>query len=335
MYQHANELARRGHEVHVGHMFIYSPSPRLPLIDNASWFDFDESIHHHCWSHPDYPASVTEVDFERWESEVMVGQPELLPNHGLPSFLLQGRFAAVGFERLRSIDGPIACVSEHLVDVCLDQGVAPHRVHHVPNAVDHSVMKPGMEPERRGRTVAFQVHPFPMKGTPMALEALRAVRRRVPDLRGIAFGEVPHAPLPDWISFVERPDHATLASEVFGRVRAFLCASEFEGFGLTSVESMACGAGLVTVDTMGSRDFASHGQTALVSAPDDLDSFVDNLVAILTDDDLHGAISDAGIKRAADFTWERSGSLMEEMLLAYLAEPDRYRLPAGPEVPAT
>lgn len=330
MYEHANHLARRGHEVHLAHMLIYSPSPRQPLIENVSWFDFEDGIIHHCRSYPDVPVSAAEIGFEPWGSDVMIGQTDLFPGRGLPSFFLQGRFATGGFEQLRTVDGPIACVSNHLVDVCLDQGVDPHRVFHVPNAVDHSIMRLGWGADRRGRSIAFQVHPFPMKGTPMALRAIGAAREKVPDLTAIAFGERPATPLPDWIEFVESPDQHALASEVFGRARAFLCTSEFEGFGLTSVEAMACGAALVTVDTKGSRDFAVDRRTALVSPVEDLESLVDNIVAVLTDDELHRDISEAGTTRVADLTWDRSGSLLEEMLLSYVANPVEYRLSSGP-----
>lgn len=327
MYQYANLLARRGHEVHVGHMLIYSPSPRQPLDSNADWFDFDAGIHHHWWSHPDFPRSADEVSFGSWDSDVMIGQTDFFPGYGLPSFVLQGRFAAEGFERLRSIEGPIACVSKYMVEVCAEQGVAPHRTHYLPNAVHPAaaVERGGVGGEHRGLTVGFQYHPLSIKGTPRILEALRLARQRVSGLRAIGFGQAAPDDLPDWIDFVRSPDQARLAEEVYRRARVFVCASDFEAFGLTSLEAMACGSALVTTDTMGSRDFAFHGETAMVSEVGDDEMLARNLVDVLTDDQLHRSLTTNGRAKAVMFNWDRTGDALERMLLEYLEAPDRYR----------
>jgi glycosyltransferase involved in cell wall biosynthesis len=59
-----------------------------------------------------------------------------------------------------------------------------------------------------------------------------------------------------------------------------------EGFGLTGAEAIACGAALATTDTKGSRDYALHESTALVSPPRDPEALAHNVLRLLDDLDL-------------------------------------------------
>ncbi len=62
-----------------------------------------------------------------------------------------------------------------------------------------------------------------------------------------------------------------------------MVASWEEGFGMTGAEAIACGAALASTDTKGSRDYAMHGSTALVSPPRDPRALADNVLRLLDD----------------------------------------------------
>ena len=126
------------------------------------------------------------------------------------------------------------------------------------------------------------------------------------------------------MTFRCRPDRRTLAEEVYNAAQVHLCPSVTEGFGNTSLEAMASGCALVTVDNGGSRAFAAHGQTATVVPADDADAMVRAVRELLLDDHLRHERSRAGIERAAAFTWDRSASAFERFLDDYLGEPRRF-----------
>ena len=89
---------------------------------------------------------------------------------------------------------------------------------------------------------------------------------------------------------------------------------------------MACGAALVTTDTGGSRDFARHDESALVYEPGDVEGLANGVEKVLVDDELWSRLSAAGVEVAAEFSWERSESLLEATLL----EQVRGSGPTGP-----
>ena len=69
---------------------------------------------------------------------------------------------------------------------------------------------------------------------------------------------------------------------------------------------MACGCAVATTDCGGNRDYAEHEKTALVSDPDDFASLVNNVLRLLSDEELRVKIAQAGRDRISRFTWEES-----------------------------
>ncbi len=90
----------------------------------------------------------------------------------------------------------------------------------------------------------------------------------------------------------------------YGRARAFMYPSTFEGFGLPVLEAMAAGVPVACSDIPPLREVA--GDAALFFDPLDEDSIVAALDRILTDDALRRGLSQAGPQRARQFTWERA-----------------------------
>jgi glycosyltransferase involved in cell wall biosynthesis len=108
----------------------------------------------------------------------------------------------------------------------------------------------------------------------------------------------------------------------------FVQSSTAEGFGLTAVEAMLCGAALVTTDCGGSRDYAFHDHTALVSAPRDADQLADHALALLDDAPRRVRIAEAGNREARGFTWERAASEFEAALYKIVENPQAYGRPS-------
>jgi glycosyltransferase involved in cell wall biosynthesis len=116
---------------------------------------------------------------------------------------------------------------------------------------------------------------------------------------------------------------------VYNRTRVFVQASYHEGFGLTPVEAMACGAALVTTDCGGSRDYAFPDETAIVVPTGDAFAIADAVDGLLDDETRRIALAESGGRLVRTFRWERTSELLEAFLERYLADPAAFQKPAG------
>jgi glycosyltransferase involved in cell wall biosynthesis len=78
------------------------------------------------------------------------------------------------------------------------------------------------------------------------------------------------------------------------------------------MEAMACGAALVTYDNGGCRDYARHGETALVARRRDVADLAAQLERMATDAALRARLAGAGAALVTGaFDWERAVARLE------------------------
>ncbi len=94
---------------------------------------------------------------------------------------------------------------------------------------------------------------------------------------------------------------------VYNGAAALVLPSFHEGFGLPPLEAMACGIPTV-VSNRGSLPEVV-GDTGLLIDPDSIDSMVDGLRCALTDSAWRERSAQAGLTRAATFTWQRAAEV--------------------------
>lgn len=316
LYEFANALARRGHEVHLLHGRFWGR--QIESLDDLAWFDFHPDVRHHVDVGQQLALPEADVIFA-------TEAPEWA---GLPVLVHQGRhmFPTEVEQRLLAHPCLKLCVASWLVQDAVDHGVPASELVHVPLGLDHGTFRVLQPLDDRPFHAAVLFNDHLNKGWAAASAALEQARRSIPDLRVLAFGRTaPGQELPPWIEFVLGPDHPRLVEEVYNRSRVFVQASKVEGFGFTAVEAMACGCALVTTDNGGSRDYAVHGETALVSEPGDVDAMAGHIERLLLDDAERTRMARAGTDLVAGFDWDRTGELLEATLLDYVRNPRRYR----------
>lgn len=324
MYELANALSRRGVEVH----FLHGPAwpTRISRVDELPAICHAASVHHHVVDALDQPALPA--------SDVVFA-PDVDRTLGLPATLIQGhRMLSEEWEAKSFRDpGLRVCVASWLRRIGETYGVDPACMVHVPPGIDHDVFRPPSADALRPIDVSVLFHPFREKGWKTAEATLALLRERRPDLRCVVFGRRDPRPLPPGVEFVDSPDHRRLVDEIYGRTRIFVQASRNEGFGLTALEAMACGAALVSTDCGGSQDYALAGETAVVVPVEDPDALA-RAVADLSDDEARRRrYAAAGMAHARTFTWDASGERLERALAAYLDDPAPFLAPPGPDRP--
>jgi glycosyltransferase involved in cell wall biosynthesis len=192
------------------------------------------------------------------------------------------------------------------------------------NGVDPRLYRVVRPPGERGLVVCANYTPKAIKDPGTLFGALERVLAEVPGVRVLLFGGSRAAPrLPFPVRYVARASSAVVAEEVYNRSAVFVGSSRFEGFALPAAEAMACGCAVVSTDCGGIRDFAVHGETALLSPPGDAGALAANVVRALRDRALRLRLVGRGLDTIAAFTWERSAAALERVLLqAVESNPD-------------
>ena len=93
-------------------------------------------------------------------------------------------------------------------------------------------------------------------------------------------------------------------AELYGVADVLLFPSHAEGFGWPPVEAMACGTPVVTSDLPVLREVAAGA--ALHAGPDDVAGLTAAVAAVLGNPERAAEMRELGLRRAAEFTWERT-----------------------------
>jgi glycosyltransferase involved in cell wall biosynthesis len=99
---------------------------------------------------------------------------------------------------------------------------------------------------------------------------------------------------------------------LYGRARAFVYPSTFEGFGMPVLEALAAGIPTACSDIPPLREVA--GDAALFFDPLDEDSIASAIERVMNDVALRDRLARAGRERARDFTWRRSAEQTLQVL---------------------
>lgn len=167
-------------------------------------------------------------------------------------------------------------------------------------------------------------HPYTWKGTEEGIALVQKLKERYPNIKLILFGarnEKIDLSCDEYYYNLPQEKLAWLYSSC----DIFLCPSWDEGFGLPSLEAMACKCAVVTYDNGGSRDYAFDphtsrgvgidGQTALVAKRRDLEDLYNKLKLAVRDENLRKNIAENGYNFVTNMpTWQEQAEKLERML---------------------
>src|SRR5207249_471734 len=84
---------------------------------------------------------------------------------------------------------------------------------------------------------------------------------------------------------------------------ALVFPSLYEGFGLPALEAMSCGTPVLASTASSLPEVV--GDAGLLLDPHDATAWADAVQRLMSDTELQQTLSRKGLKRAAQFTWER------------------------------
>lgn len=336
MYQYANHLAARGHQVTVIHPYSTDPPPqlrtllvgrlchylaraRVPVVRHSPpWFYINPQVR--LTVTPDLRARwVPDADIlfiTGWQTaECARHYP---PRCGLKYYLIhdyehfmigdavvRARIVATFLAGMRNI-----VTSPAGITMVKSNGGVVHR--YIPNGIDLTIfrqLRSLSDPERR--SVGFPSRPETFKGTDDAVVALTQVRDEMgADVPIWAFS-YRYDGLPAWIN--QRHGLSDIGlRDALNQTKVFLVPSHFEGWGLPGAEAMACGAALVSTDNGGVHAYAANEETALLCPPRDPSSLAASICRLLRNDDERCRLALNGQRYIQQFTWDRATNVLEE-----------------------
>jgi glycosyltransferase involved in cell wall biosynthesis len=109
------------------------------------------------------------------------------------------------------------------------------------------------------------------------------------------------------VVFTGRLDNKEL-KDVLASAYAMLFVPFFEGFGLPLLEAMACGIPVITSEVTSLPEVA--GNAALYADPYSIDSILEQMIALTSDDKLYKRLITTGFERLKIFSWDQTASLV-------------------------
>lgn len=341
VYEYANRLVARGHDVAVVHsrrLPNWEPPPppnlyrclrrkagqlrNLILRPKVTWQPIDWRVRMLYVPEPT-PRWVPDADVvfaTAWQTaELVVKFP---PEKGKKFYLVQDFDSYFGpKERLeRTWREPMkkVTVSFWLYNKVLQTGVPRDEVVCIPNGIDHGRFRLINDIATRPKRIAMMYSPASYKAPEDGLRALEICKKEYKHLQAIVFGPVSKPKgLPSWIDYRANVPEEQLI-HIYNSSSIFLSSSIAEGFAFPPAEAMACGCAVVATDSGGIREYAEHEKTALLSPPKDPEALAINLLRLLRDDELRILLAKEGYERIRRFTWERSTDLLEQFLGKYI-----------------
>jgi glycosyltransferase involved in cell wall biosynthesis len=108
--------------------------------------------------------------------------------------------------------------------------------------------------------------------------------------------------LSEHVRWIDSPSDNDLAA-LYAAASVCVLPSHYEGFGLTVLEAMACGAPCIISDRGSLPEIA--GGAAQEIDPDDAHELAEAIAGVLNDDQLQQQLRQKGLARVNDFSWER------------------------------
>ena len=329
MFEYANALSERGHDVMVYFVMALPYSqPHRPawyLYLKSLWFKHQRpkwfKLHDGIATRSIYKlkdSALRRADvFFYTQCLVSLAAKGLTPKHsGVKVNLIQDieEWILPSSELLKAswhVAATNIVIADYMVDILKQAGCTePHIVH---NWIDHAKFRVTNPISNRKRgSVAMLYHPLPKKGFQYGLNALRRCKALFPALTVELFGIYPIPGFEEsWIHYTQNP---TDLCSLYNQASIFLTPSLNEGWGLTATEAMASGCALVATNIDGLLVFAHDEETALLAPPADEEALALRLSELLRDDEKRKKIAQTGQQYVQRFSAKAATDAVEHIL---------------------
>lgn len=225
------------------------------------------------------------------------------------------------FDLLNALPIPRIAVSRH-IEQFLQQHYG-HKTFTIINGVDLDMFYPVMQRrnEHHVSALIFGNPEIPLKGVVSALVALVKVHAALPEREfhlDIVCGEDISARFESDFNHqgVSCSVHYRLEPQqirdMFHAADLYINASYYEGFGLPTLEAMACGVPVVQVDNHGLDSIVFDGENCVIAPSQDPQDIAAAVLRLLSDAELRNRIVEKGIATARDLSVQNQFAMFVE-----------------------
>ena len=327
VYMYANLLAERGHKVSIMFMnteslssfptFIRIAGVKYLTKKRPTWYELDRSIEKLSW-YPDgdrkqydfdcviatelKTADFVDSHFEHSKKAYFIQDYE---NWGVSEDVVQATYR---------LDMKKIVISDWLKEIVDQYSGCPSVV--IKNPIDLEIYKVKTPPAQRNPyTVGMLYHANEYKGCHYAVEALKIVKKRIPELKVYAFGTADWPDdMPGWFAYTRNASQEDTV-EIYNKCLVWTCATIEEGFGLTGLEAMACGCALASTDYRGIREYAVNGYNSLLSPVKDCEALAESIIELLEKPERRMSVSGSGLETVKEFGINKAIRRFEETII--------------------
>ncbi len=231
---------------------------------------------------------------------------------------------ALFFYRLYRI--PFFVVSRSTREEMQGRGFRSGDLHVVHNCVDHELHRPDASRRSGVPLIGYFGRLKKYKGVDQFIRAAALVRASHPELHLVIVGEGDDRPrlermtvelglqqIVTFTGYVPETRKVELLQEMWFGVTT----SSKEGWGLTVLESNACGTPVIASDVPGLRDAVNNGETGLLYRHGDIEDLAGKIRMLLDDPVQRRRLSDNAIVWAGGFNWDNAAEKTLEILRKY------------------
>ena len=200
-------------------------------------------------------------------------------------------------------------------------GVDKEKIFIIPYGVNHQTYYPDPSVKKNKNRIAFLGEAKRAKGMDALIHAFKIVVEKIPDatlhlasggneleeMKKLAQDMLPPATY-QFVGFV--PEHAM--REFYNASDLLVFPSRY-GFGLSSLEAMACGTPSIVGATLDALDFIQDPD--LLADPDHVSDVAQKIINLLNDRNLHRQKSKEAIDIASGFSWQKMSENYYELCL--------------------
>ena len=334
MYQYANQLASKGHDVNIYHsmntkwvhkkslsikywkQFFFQKYAGRVVIKRPSWFQLNPLVKsfHIAKVSNSFIRDADIVLSTWWSTTIEVFS--LQKAKGIKFNLIQDYEIYMTRQQdlvHASYELPLnhIVVSRYLSNIVAKfSKVFPSLI---PNAIDHKQFYLVNPIENRDTHHVIMLYSeSERKGSSYGIEALKKIIEKIPSLKVTLFGVYPDAPkgLSDNFNYYYLPDNLP---DLYNQSSIFISPSIHEGWGLPAMEAMACGCACVCTNIEGHLDFMTDYQNVLFTEPANSSNIAEKVIELIKNNPLRMKLANLAVKHIENFTWDASCLKLEKI----------------------
>lgn len=292
IYEHLNRLRARGWHVEVYSLDSKRPN-WFPLHPGIPWWRFDS--YDHLTMHLSQRDAIKVATW--WKTAFPVAESSK-PGEGF--YLVQDietSYYLSPKQREVVLQSYELGLTQYTTSRWVEENL--EHTHYVGIGIDHTLYRT-LEENRQVNAILSLPRPQLLKGWSTHCEAYRKLHH-TKEFRLYSFGVMGvHPPYSSSLGQLSDED----LIKWYNRTGIFLSSSWHEGFSLTLLEAMACGAVVVASDAHGNMQFCRNRENCLIVPRGDADALVNACLELLNNINLLIDLQSAGFETAAQWEWD-------------------------------